>query len=80
MTDRRQRLNSGAESVNLQAGGSISVGMGYSDIRKVCMDLFDLNYDRLLGEASAEAGRRAHEIVDAFVNELRTASPRYFRC
>lgn len=70
-----QRISAGDESVNLQAAGSVYVGMQYSEIRQMCLDLFELNYDRLLGDARVEAERRAAEVVDAFLQELRSASP-----
>lgn len=72
MTDR-QTVRAGDASVNIQAGGAVSLsyqGMQYSDIRQLFMDLFEQNYESLLADARGEAERRAGEVVDAFLRKL----------
>lgn len=73
----RQRLEGGDQSLNIQAGGGVSVyqGMQYADIRQLFMDLFEQNYEVLLADARQEASRRAGEVVDAFLRELSEQPP-----
>jgi hypothetical protein len=76
MSDR-QSLNAGEGSLNVQAAGSVYVGMQYADIRQLFMDLFNQNYETLLADASQEAERRAAEVVDAFLRKLAELPPAF---
>lgn len=73
----RQDLEAGDHSVNIQAGGGVSLyqGMQYADIRQLFMDLFEQNYEHLLADARQEADRRAGEVVDAFLRRLSREPP-----
>lgn len=71
----RQNLKSGNNSTNIQAQGSVYVGMQYADIRQLFLDLFQQNYETLLEDANREAERRAAEVVDAVLNKLAELPP-----
>jgi len=71
----RQSLRSGSNSTNIQSTGSIYVGMQYSEIKQLILELFDKNYEVLLADASATAAARAAEVVDSFMDQLKAAPP-----
>lgn len=73
--DERQHLKAGNDSTNIQARGSVYVGMQYADIRQLFLDLFQQNYETLLADARGEAERRAAEVIDAFLQKLSELPP-----
>lgn len=73
--DERQHLRGGNDSTNIQARGSVYVGMQYADIRQLFLDLFHQNYETLLADARGEAERRAAEVIDAFLQKLIELPP-----
>lgn len=73
--NERQNLRSGNDSTNIQAQGSVYVGMQYGDIRQLFLDLFQQNYETLLEDARREAERRAAEVVDAVLKKLAELPP-----
>ena len=71
MSDK-QIIRAGKDSVNVQ-GRDVYVGMQYSEIRQLCLDLWHQNYETLVSDAMTEAQRRATELIDAFVDRLKDA-------
>jgi len=64
----RQSQKSGHSSVNIQ-GQEVSIGLGYSEVRQVAMDLFEANFHKLRNEAAEIARERAESFVNSFIEE-----------
>lgn len=64
----RQSQKSGHSSVNIQ-GQEVSIGLGYSEVRQVFMDLFEVNFHKLRSEAAEIARERAESFVNSFIEE-----------
>jgi hypothetical protein len=60
----RQRQNAGDNSTNLQVATVNYMGMSYSDIRGLFLDLFKQNFPTLMEEAAATVRERVEEITD----------------
>jgi len=57
------KQESGDQSVNLQAGGDIVVGVTYDDARQIALDVYKVNALELAAEAKKAAIARAEEIT-----------------
>lgn len=64
-----QSQKSGNNSNNLQAGGNITIGASYTEIKQIAQDVFNMNFLILRGEAKSIAENRAREIVDDFLTK-----------
>ncbi len=64
-----QSQTSGNSSNNLQAGGNITIGASYTEIKQIAQDIFNTNFLILRGEAKSIAENRANEIVDDFLSK-----------
>ncbi|WP_225212120.1 LPO_1073/Vpar_1526 family protein [Stenotrophomonas lacuserhaii] len=64
----------------LQAGGDITVysGVSYGEVKEIALDVFKANFYQLAGPAREEAGRRATEITEGFLDKLRAENPAGF--
>lgn len=65
------KQKSGDESVNLQAGGNIVVGVSYQDARQIALDVYKANAVELAAAAKQAAIARAEELTDRFLGELK---------
>jgi hypothetical protein len=65
-------------STAIQAGRDIVIGMSYSDVKDVCIDVFQSNYYKLAGMARETAQARAEEITEEFLTKLREENPEGF--
>lgn len=76
----RQNVDSGDESVNLQAGQSISYtvhnGPSLEELKTYVHGVFAENFLRLTGEAERIAEERARQVTEDFLNELHDQDPR----
>lgn len=64
-----QSQKSGNNSNNMQAGGNITIGASYTEIKQIAQDIFNTNFLMLCGEAKSIAENRAREIVDDFLTK-----------
>jgi len=65
--DQAQLVGDGATAV--QAAGNVSithVGLSYSEVRDVALDVFRSNFYQLAGPAMETARARAEEITESF--------------
>lgn len=69
MMGDRQSQESGDASLNVQAGGNVTVGLSYEDTRQVAMDVFEANFLKLKDEAFAVARERAERFVESFLTK-----------
>ncbi|MGG1013447.1 LPO_1073/Vpar_1526 family protein [Bacillus spizizenii] len=60
----------GDGSVNIQ-GGSVNVGLSYSDAKEICEDIFKANFFRLSQEAAELAKLRAEDLVENYLTKLQ---------
>ncbi|HBE76475.1 MAG TPA: hypothetical protein DDW65_01645 [Firmicutes bacterium] len=74
MFGMKQKQNSGDGSLNIQAK-QVNVGLTYSDVRQVAMDVFEGSFQRLSETASKIARSRAEELLDSYLKELEKNSP-----
>lgn len=65
------KQESGDQSVNLQAGGNIVVGVTYDDARQIALDVYKANAVELAAAAKQAAIARAEELTDKFLGELK---------
>lgn len=74
--DQQQQVGDGATAV--QAGGDVQithVGLSYSEVRDVALDVFRANFYQLAGPAMETAKARAQEITDEFLKKLQQENP-----
>lgn len=74
--DQNQQVGEGATAV--QAGGSViinQVGLSYSEVRDVALDVFRANFYQLAGPAMETAKARAQEITEDFLKKLQQENP-----
>ncbi len=74
--DQQQQVGEGATAV--QAGGSViitQVGLSYSEVRDVALDVFRANFYQLAGPAMETAKARAQEITEDFLKKLQQENP-----
>jgi hypothetical protein len=69
------KQGSGDQSVNLQAGGNIAIGVTYDDARQIALDVYKANAVELAAAAKQAAIARAEEITDKFLEELKDKNP-----
>ena len=78
--DQSQEVSEGATAV--QAGGNVvitQVGLSYSDVRDVALDVFRSNFYQLAAPAMETAKARAQEITDDFLKKLQQEYPDGFK-
>lgn len=74
--DQNQEVGEGATAI--QAGGSVTVtkvGLTYSEVREVALDVFRANFYELAGAAKEIARARAEEITEEFLQKLEKDNP-----
>lgn len=59
-----------AQTVNI-----VRTGITYSDARDIALDVYKANYLKLSEAAAAEARKRAEELTDEFLTELKSRNP-----
>ena len=69
------KQESGDQSVNLQAGGNIVVGVTYDAARQIALDVYKANAVELAAAAKQAAIARAEELTDKFLGELKDKNP-----
>lgn len=71
-----QNQESGDNSTNLQ-GKTIIInqGISYSDAKEIALDVFKSNFLELSTKAAETARKRAEELVDSFLSELKQRAP-----
>lgn len=70
----KQSQKGGDNSTNVQAE-KVTVGLSYSEARKVALDVFHANFLELAGVARNVARQRAEEITGEFLNKLQAENP-----
>ena len=71
-----QNQKTGDNSTNIQAEKiEVSVGMTYSEVKEVALDVFKANYLKLSEDASKTALERSIEITEKFLNKLENTNP-----
>ena len=76
MLDKPQSQSAAAGALAIQAGGDVQitrVGMSYSEVRDVALDVFKANFYQLAGVAADTASARAQEVTDDFLAKLEKA-------
>lgn len=71
----RQEIEAAAGSTNLQAGGNISVGMSFSEVRQYTQDAIELNLLKFRSEAEALIEERVADLAGRFTEAMRSKSP-----
>jgi hypothetical protein len=56
-------------SIAIQAGGSVNIGLNYTEVKTICFDLFKQNFPELVKQAAEEAKQN----VENYVNKLEEA-------
>lgn len=76
INDKINKQEGGNKSTNLQ-GQSIVVhqGISYLDAKNIAIDVFKSNYLELSVNAADTAKKRAEELVENFLNEIKQRSP-----
>ena len=65
----KQSQKGGDSSTNIQAQRDVIIGLGYSDVRDIAMDIFKTNFIELRSIAQQVAIERAEALVDSFLKE-----------
>lgn len=77
----KQVQKGGDRSTNVQAKEvTIIQGLDYEQTRQIALDVFRANFVALSGEASEIARKRAEEITEEFLNNLKEENPEGFKC
>jgi hypothetical protein len=63
------------QALALQAGRDVNIGLSYSDVKEIALDVYRANFYQLAGLARQEAATRAEEITEAFLNKLERENP-----
>jgi hypothetical protein len=66
------------QSVALQAGRDINVGLSYTEVKEIALDVYKSNFYQLSGIAAKVAESRAEEVTDAYLAKLQLESPSGF--
>lgn len=77
INDDVQKQSGGDESTNVQ-GKSVTIihqGISYADAKEIALDVYKANFIKLSEEAGEIAIRRATELTDRFLAELKERSP-----
>lgn len=78
MLNKDQSQTVSAGSTAIQAGGNVTVtklGLSYSEVRDVALDVFRSNFYELAGAAKETARARAEEITEDFLKKLVSENP-----
>lgn len=78
MLNKNQNQEVADGSTAIQAGGDVTVtklGLSYSEVREVALDVFRTNFYELSGEAKQIAKTRAEEITEEFLSKLQKEHP-----
>ncbi|WP_122554075.1 LPO_1073/Vpar_1526 family protein [Pseudomonas viridiflava] len=78
MLDKDQNQNVAEGGIAIQASGNVTVGVSYSDVKNIALDIFQANFYKLSAEAMRLAEARAKEITDAFLQKLQLENPSGF--
>jgi hypothetical protein len=82
MLNKEQAQAVGGGSTAVQAGGNIvitQVGLSYTEVRDVALDVFRSNFYQLAGPAMETAKARATEITEDFLKKLQAEHPEGFK-
>lgn len=74
-----QGQHADGQSVALQAGRDVNIGLSYSDVKEIALDVYRANFYQLSGLAKQEAASRAEEITREFLDKLKLENPDGFR-
>ena len=74
-----QGQHADGQSVALQAGRDVNIGLSYSDVKEIALDVYRANFYQLSGLAKQEAACRAEEITREFLDKLELENPDGFR-
>jgi len=78
MLDKSQSQSVDPGAVAIQAGGDVNitkVGLSYSEVRDVALDVFRSTFYQLAGVAADTASQRAKEITEDFLSKLEKENP-----
>lgn len=75
MTKNAQRQKVGNNSTSLQVGGDMYLGMTYSDVKEIALDVFKNNFYQLSEEAGKIARLRAEELTEDFLKKVQLYVP-----
>lgn len=75
MLNKDQDQKAEAGSLAIQAGGNVTIGLSYADVRQVALDVFSANFYELAGTAKEVAKARAEEITEDFLKKLQKEYP-----
>jgi hypothetical protein len=80
MLNKDQEQNVAEGSTAIQAGGNVTfMGLTYSEVKNVALDVFKANFYELAGVAKEIAKDRAEEITEAFLSKLQQENPDGFK-
>src|SRR5688500_1245239 len=65
-----QHQKGGSGSTNIQAAGNVHIGLSYSEVRQVALDVARSELAQLSGEAYRVAQQRAEQLVDEFLSRI----------
>jgi len=71
--DQEQKVKAG--SVAIQAGGNVTIGLSYEDVKQVALDVFSTNFYKLAGTAVELSKKRGEEITEDFLKKLQKEYP-----
>lgn len=74
-----QGQHADGQSVALQAGRDVNIGLSYSDVKEIALDVYRANFYQLSGLAKQVAASRAEEITCEFLDRLKLENPDGFR-
>lgn len=81
MLNKDQTQSTGNYCVPMQASrdinfnGNVNYGLSYEDVKKIFYDLFEVNFHKLSNVAKEVAEKRALDIIDKFLYELKHQNP-----
>ena len=67
-----QGQHANGQALALQAGRDLNVGLSYSEVKEIALDVYRANFYQLSGLARQEAAARAEEITEAFLDKLQS--------
>lgn len=77
--DKTQKQSSGNGSMNIQAGGAVTIvnaRMTVEDVKAIALEVFKANVMTLADIAKEAALRRAEEMTDQFLGQLKEVNPK----
>lgn len=77
MLNKNQNQSTGNSCTAIQAETIIvnSQVLSYEDVSKICHDIFEQNFYKLSAEAYEIATKRAQELIEEFLRELKSQNP-----